>query len=203
MPIQIQEARVTDELRRAFKFVGRLAPRLDETISPVVVVAGLELGAPPGIVRSAVAEGNQAAVVGQFGSFRFETPPNTLARIDALTFATTTAQMIGVAFGSQLAAPPTNVPPQFTDGRLRGSNAFPAPNSPAGRMFRGAQAGAITVRFRFHSPAAPDARRYQLTNWYVGGLATFDFLEFQAFVANEAFRVNVEWTEWTGVTTVL
>lgn len=202
MPIPIQEARVTDELRRAFKFVGRIAPRLDETVSPVVVVSQLDLGAPPGLTRRCAVDGFLPAVVGELGGFRFEVPAGVLAVVTRVYVQATTAGTARVAWGSQLAGPFVLNVSTFMDGRLRGSNAFPPPNSPAGRLGEDTQVAAITGRLPLPVPAGPARNRFDV-EWLVGGLPTFDFLEIQHNVANDAFSVALEWIEFVGVATTL
>ena len=205
MPIPIQDSQATAALRRAFKFVGRIAPRLDETISPVAVVTDTSRELPPGVVPVAVSFAFSAAVAAERASFRFEVPPTVLAVVTKIGLATGTAgQIFRVAWGSQLAGPFNLSPSTWADGRLRGSNVFPPPRAPGARLAQDTQVGAITEAFNMSADSGNGVLRMHDVYWPVGGLAgAFDFLEFQQNAVNDTARISLQWLEFAAVTTTL
>ena len=205
MPIQIQGPGPTDALRRQFGFVGRLVPRLDETVSPVAVISDTSLEMPPGAVRRAVADVVASGVAGERVGFRFEMPPNSLAVVTALSLSLANSGSVQIAFGSQLTGPFTLGAVSFVDGRLRGSNVFPAPTVPAGRLSRCSQVAAIIPVFRMTGGASLGQYvRHTGLNWPIGGLnSSFDFLEVQLNAVADAGRMNIEWVEFPWVQSTL
>lgn len=201
MPIPIQEGRPTNALRRAFKFVGRIAPRLDETISPVALTADVSGELPPGVLPFGTGAFGVTAVPAQVSFFLFRTPPNTLAVITNIILGSSAADQIvaGVPFATSPATTGTGTR-EWTDGRMK---QISGNGEPSCEILTGT--GAAPVAFpsiRLTAPALPDYRQFPV-EIPVGGGPTGGVLVLASVTANLALRGTLQWREYPIVTAIL
>lgn len=194
MPVPAQNARASAALQAEFNTVGRLRTQVDEIIVPVAVVADLS-NTGSTLVRKASAQFTQAAVAGQFTTWRLELPTGVLGSVKRIYCINNTAsRSIGVFFGSSFPAPANAAAKAYMDGRLRASG-----QTPAGVLAFGTQVAALAVAHDQIQAHAPNLVNEIVVDWPFGRTNAFDFIEFQNEVANEQIRFAIEWVEFLPV----
>lgn len=198
MPLPLQGADVTRLLVERYGIRARPTFQLGDEVLPVSIVGDDAPAVEPPRIRSATAFFNQAAVAGEFGTCRIETPPSVLCVIRKIYwFINSATPSVRAFWGSSLTTPANTADKSFRDGRLLARGQLPA-----GVLTFGTDANALaTVHWQVALPATA-AEPYVTTfdpGLVVGtALPTpdFGFVEFQSTQANAVFRATVEWDEY-------
>jgi hypothetical protein len=190
MPVPAQNARASAALQAEFNTVGRLRTSVDEVIVPVALVADLS-GTSTNPIRRACVRILQTAVVGQFFTARLELPTGVLGVVRRVIIQNNSgSRLMNVFFGSTVPAPATLGISVYTEGRLRASG-----QTPAGVLAFGTQVAALATIHNILFAGVPTEVHSEILNWPFGRTNAFDFIEFQADVANEQIIMAVEWDE--------
>ncbi len=182
------------KLARQYGIRGLFTPEIVPSLQPVVLIDDLT-GDDLTNVPSRIASGSidVVGVLGEITVVRFETPPNTIARIFQVRIKPETSTDIQLHYGASAVAPATFVAGVFTDGRLRSKGEIPA-----------ARIGGDTVA------VAPTPRNYTLpgqqtraltplmdVNFVIGRTDAFDFLEFWQGETDKDWQFDIMWEEFT------
>lgn len=204
MAKELQEPRLAAGLTRLFRLVGTYVPRLDELVSPVVVVGQTE--APPPVVRKATTAFFIPAVAGQFPSWRLETPKGIFLQIRRLWIAPGgNGHVLAMSMNRDLTLFPalgTYAARQYVDSRvsdtISSASATPPP-APAGQCSFGNTALDLLTfpprwRYVYNGPIAITESNL---GWVMGSDAGPCCWAFQFNVVNLTCGVSIEWDEFT------
>jgi hypothetical protein len=190
MPLPIQNPRISQQVHEAYNVVGRYRAQIDEVVVPVALVDDLTHGAGSfPVVRRAAGRFGQAAVVGEFCTFRFETPPGILGVIRRIVIRPGAAGALNILFGSTIPAPAGTADKAFIDGRVRNRG-----ETPAGVLSFGTQVAALANTHYIINAAVTNAP-FEV-EWPIGQVGAFDFCEFQWGAANQTVTAGLSWDEY-------
>lgn len=193
MAQHVQNPRPSTALTEAYGLVGSVPVVLDGYVLPVALVDDLSAAGFTPTSRRVISRFNQNAVVGEYATWRLETPPNILATVKNLYIISSVATRVSVHFGSSIAAPANIAPSQFTDGRMRARG-----GGPAAVLSYGTQVAALATVTGFTEAVVEGNQRRADYDWTIGDpRGNYDFVEFQLAVANRSAFVCAEWIETT------
>lgn len=196
MPLDIQTPVVGQLLAREFGLVGRVRPKLDEIIIPVVNVADLAKGSGLPLRKVATAQWQQVAVVGEYFVAQMVVRPGTLVQLHKLLIRTDQTTSLVIHHGNALAVAPASLATyRYMDGRLLAPEFI----SPQTQVLYDTQAAAL---------ATYEERYYQVQNQLVtytwdgvvvgaDGPDTFGYLEIGCTAANCLVQATLFFEEFT------
>jgi len=191
----IQTPLVGSALQRLFGLQGRVRPSLEEFIVPTVQVANLDDGSPPNVSRTASSFGSQAAVAGEFGTFRLEVPPGTIAEVLAVYLPVPSATFnLRIATTDAPAALANTGSKRFWDGRLNFENQLPA-----GVLTFGTQVAALTTVIGLIPVTTVENTIWTPPRGLIvgsGKQGQFGFFMIQNATANQALIATIVWREY-------
>jgi hypothetical protein len=189
MTSQIQQPRVAEIVREAFDLQGSVPLVVHGDVLPVAIVQNsADAGMPP-TARRVVSFGSQAAVVGEYSTFRIEAPPNTLCNIKRFWAWASAATRIRLEFGVDITAPAVPLDRYFTDGRMRKQNQVPACVL-ARDTYVAATASQLQIPVQTQATSARED-----VDWTIGQRGAYDFLAIQCADANQNLIISLEWIE--------
>lgn len=197
MPRNVQNPIVAELLTHAFQLTGHGHFDLDELVVPTIQVGALDCGFPPAKCRSAMVRGVSAAVLAEFGYFRFLAPAGVLAQIISVAAVPASAGALEVDLEDQFSATVTTAVTTalFSDGRLRAGGPGPGA-TPACQFFTGTSSG-FAGEFAIPMPAT--GVLWEPKDLIVGR-APFPGPQAIGFgfetTANELNSISVQWREW-------
>lgn len=194
MTKQIQRPDTGTLLTDHFRLSSRVAPELDEIVTPTVTVADLTKGSTPPICRSAAAQFSQGVVAAERAVWRLEAPPGVILKVTSFWLSNIDATSdCNVHFGSSFAVVPSVASvSRFTDGRLTGAEL------PGGLLLHDTQVAALAA-FEWRRLLDPlEEINFTPPNWIVGtGLpGSFGFIEFGMGSLITGVNVSLEWDEF-------
>lgn len=190
MPKQIQEPGVGQELTRLFGLLGRVRPALDEVIVPVVQVAELGQGSPPGRTNAfALWVSIAAGAAGEFSYLRMDVPAGTVVQLLRVRVDTSVYCYVGETYGAGVGATAVS---RVTSYDSRGNQASSV--SPTADANNSAGGGGMRL----------DSGTYDVSDLgiYAGGMNSRRVLAFAAVSAATPINISVSWREWVGVRTL-
>lgn len=197
MSTTIQSPVPAELLSHAFQLQGRQRLQLEDYIVPTIQVGNLDCGFAPAKCRSAMARIVQAAVAAEFAVFRLQADEGVLLEVVEIIAQPASTGALEIDLEQSITGATTEgTGKAFTDQRVELGGPGPG-GQPAGRIFRGTQAGGISGEYGI--PMTATGLVYRPADLIVGRApfpASSSVGFFFETAVNELAVLSIQWREW-------